>query len=280
MKKEIYPCLWFDGKAKEAMSFYVDVFGNSKITEENPIVVNVEVCGQKFMGLNGGPQFKINPSISFMVQFDTESETEAAWHKLIEGGSAIMGLDKYEWSPKYGWVQDKFGVSWQLITGKKEDFGQKFSPTLMFTGEQCGRAEESVKFYTSLFENSKIDGILKYSLNDADREDLVKHSQFTLNGNVFMAMDSSHLPQFAFNEGISFVVECDTQDEIDYFWSNFTADGGQESMCGWLKDKFGVSWQIVPSILGELIRDPERGQRVMNAFLKMKKFEIEKLLNA
>lgn len=280
MKKSIYPCLWFDGNAKEAMSFYCDVFGDSKITEENSMVVNSELCGQKFMGLNGGPRFKINPSISFMVQSDTAQETENIWNKLTENGTVMMPLDKYDWSEKYGWVQDRFGVSWQLITGEKDDLPQKFSLTLMFTGEQCGRAEEAVKFYTSVFSDSHIVGILKYSPDDDDREDLVKHSQFTLSGNVFMAMDSSAPHQFGFNEGVSFVVNCDTQDEIDYYWNEFTADGGEESMCGWLKDKFGVSWQIVPSILADLMRDPERGNRVVEAFMKMKKFEIDKLLAA
>ncbi|HTE34322.1 MAG TPA: VOC family protein [Chryseolinea sp.] len=141
MTEPIYPCLWFDGNAKAAASFYCGVFKNSKITTDSPMVVMFELNGKKFMGLNGGPHFK-------------------------------------------------------------------------------------------------------------------------------------------FNEAVSFVVNCDTQTDIDYYWNKLTADGGQESMCGWLKDKFGVSWQIIPSIIGQLMADPEKGQRVMQLVMGMKKLDLEKLKNA
>jgi predicted 3-demethylubiquinone-9 3-methyltransferase (glyoxalase superfamily) len=279
MKNPIYPCLWFDGQAKEAAEFYCKVFDNSEITADTPIVVTIKLNGQKFMCLNGGPIYKPNPSVSFFVICETTEEAERLWNNFSEEGSVLMPLDKYEWSEKYGWVQDKFGISWQIFTGKMQDTGQKFSPMLLFTNEQKGRAEESINFYTSVFENSSIAGILKYSENDNDTEGTVKHSQFTIGKAVFMAMDSSAPHQFSFSEGISFVAECETQDEIDYYWNKLT-EGGQESMCGWLKDKFGISWQIVPSVLGELMSDPEKSQRVMQTFLKMKKFDIEKLLQA
>jgi predicted 3-demethylubiquinone-9 3-methyltransferase (glyoxalase superfamily) len=140
MTNPIYPCLWFDGQAKAAAEFYCSIFKNSKITNDTPMVVNFELNGRKFMGLNGGPTFK-------------------------------------------------------------------------------------------------------------------------------------------FNEAVSFVVDCETQEEIDFYWDKLVA-GGSESQCGWLKDKFGVSWQIVPTVLEKLLSDPEKAQRVVQAFMKMKKFEIEKLLNA
>ena len=141
MTKQVYPCLWFDGQAKAAADFYCSVFPNSKITKANPMVVTWELNGKKFMGLNGGPQFK-------------------------------------------------------------------------------------------------------------------------------------------FNEAVSFVISCEDQHEIDHYWDKLTSDGGKESNCGWLKDKFGVSWQVVPTILPKLMSDPEKGQRVVQAFMKMKKFDIEKLKNA
>lgn len=140
MKNPIYNCLWFDGQAKEAAAFYCSIFDNSKITIDTPMVVNFELDGKKFMGLNGGPQFK-------------------------------------------------------------------------------------------------------------------------------------------FNEAISMVVDCETQAEIDYYWAKLT-DGGEEGQCGWLKDKFGVSWQIIPTILGSLMTDPAKNQRVMQAYMQMKKFDIETLKNA
>jgi predicted 3-demethylubiquinone-9 3-methyltransferase (glyoxalase superfamily) len=279
MQKEIYPCLWFDGNAKEAADYYCTVFNNTQITDENPMVVMWEMNGQKFMGLNGGSTFKPNASISFFVVCETMEEIEEAWNKLTDGGSIFMPLDKYEWSEKYGWVQDKFGISWQLAFGKLKEVGQKYTPTLMFTQDKAGKAEEAIHFYTSVFDNSSIEGILKYEKGDHDTEGNVKHAQFKLYDNVFMAMDSSLEHAFKFDDGISLVVNCDNQKEIDYFWNKLT-EGGEESQCGWLKDKYGVSWQIVPSVLGKLMSDPDRSQRVAQVFMKMKKFDIAELENA
>jgi predicted 3-demethylubiquinone-9 3-methyltransferase (glyoxalase superfamily) len=279
MKKAIYPCLWFDGKAREAAEFYCSVFNDTVIKSDNQLVVMVEASGQRFMLLNGGPEFTLNPSVSFYVLCETEDELDAYWKKLIDGGTPFMPLGKYDWSKKYGWVQDRFGISWQLTLGQTEDVGQKFTASLMFTEKHCGKAEEAVNFYTSVFEDSGILGIYKYSKDDKDVEGSVKHSQFKLRNKVFMAMDSSSMHHFTFNEAISFVVECETQKEIDFFWNKLT-EGGEESQCGWLKDKYGVSWQIIPTILNKLMSDPAKSQKVINAFLKMKKFDIEKLKNA
>jgi predicted 3-demethylubiquinone-9 3-methyltransferase (glyoxalase superfamily) len=279
MENQIYPCLWFDGNAKLAAEFYCSIFDNSRIASENPLVVVILSSGQKFMCLNGGPEFKPNPSISFYILCETINEIETAWNKLLNGGNVLMPLDKYDWSEKYGWVQDKFGISWQLAFGKFQDVGQKFTPTLMFTNKQAGRAEEAIGFYTSIFDNSSIVGILKYTADENDVEAYVKHAQFKLGQQVFMAMDSSLSHNFIFNEAISLVVECDTQKEIDHNWGKLGMEG-VECQCGWLKDKFGVSWQVVPAILEKLMNDPEKAPRVMQAFMKMKKFEIEKLVNA
>ncbi|MEO8516887.1 MAG: VOC family protein [Flavobacterium sp.] len=279
MKKTIYPCLWFDGHAKEAAEFYCSLFNNSKITAENPIVVTFELDGQKFMCLNGGPQFTMNPSISFFVVCETEAEIDAIWNKMLEGGSILMALDKYEWSEKYGWIQDKFGVNWQLSFGKLTDVGQKYTPTLMFTQNQNGKAEQAINFYTSIFDNSSIKGILKFGENDHNTAGTIKHAQFTLDKSVFMAMDGGSAHAFTFNEATSLVIDCENQKEIDYYWDKLT-EGGAESMCGWLKDKYGVSWQVVPEILESLMSDPEKGPRVVQAFMKMKKFDIETLMNA
>lgn len=279
MNNPIYPCLWFDGNAREAAEFYCSVFPESKIFGENPYVTIFHNAGQKFMCLNGGPQFDFNASISFFVLYESEEELEKAWNILSSDGSVMMPLDKYEWSPKYGWLQDRFGVNWQLYVGKMEDVGQKFTPSLMFSGEQNGNAEQAVHFYTSVFDGSSINGILKYTKGEDEVEGNVKHAQFNLGKHVFMAIDSSLPYEATFNEAISFVVECETQYEIDHYWNKLT-EGGSEGRCGWLKDKFGVSWQIVPAILGTLMNDPSKSERVVNAFIQMKKFEIEKLLNA
>jgi predicted 3-demethylubiquinone-9 3-methyltransferase (glyoxalase superfamily) len=279
MTNLIYPCLWFDGKAKEAAEFYCSVFKNTIITGENQFVVAFESAGQKFLCLNGGPAFSINPSISFYVLFDTEQEVNDTWEKLLTGGLALMPLDKYEWGTRYGWVQDKFGVSWQLTAGRVEDVGQRITPMLLFTGDKSGKAEEAIGFYTSVFDHSGVKIIARYTRDDPDVEGTLKHSQFNLGKHIFMAMDSSLPHQFGFNEAISFVVDCETQKEIDYYWEKLT-QGGNEGQCGWLKDRYGVSWQIVPVILQKLLSDPSRAERVTSAFLQMKKFNIEKLINA
>jgi len=273
MNNSIYPCLWFDGKAGEAAALYCSIFNKSKVTVDTGMVVNFEIQGQKFMALNGGPQYRINPSISFFVVCESEAETEAVWKALADGGSVLMPLDKYEWSEKYGWVQDRFGVSWQISLGKIPDVGQKITPSMLFVGEQAGKAEQAITFYTSVFSYSTIGGILRNGTGQSDPEGTVKHAQFTINQYVMMATDSSYAHAFAFNEAVSFVVECETQEEVNFFWEKLTR-GGHEGRCGWLKDQFGVSWQIVPTILTTLMSDPARAKRVVKAFMQMNKFDI------
>jgi len=279
MNNVIYPCLWFDGKAREAAEFYCSVFQDTRITSENPLVVILEVAGQKMMFLNGGPHFTINPSISFFMTCETIEEVDQAWEKLTQDGLVMMPLDKYPWSEKYGWIQDKFGVSWQISAGKLENVGQKLTPSLMFTRDYAGKAEQAIQFYTSVFKDSSVIGIMRYSAEDQDVEGTIKHAQFILGNKVFMAMDSSMAHAFSFNEAVSLVVDCENQEDIDYYWDKLSAFPEAEQ-CGWLKDLFGISWQIVPSILGKLMSDPSRSERVMKAFLQMKKFDIQKLIDA
>ena len=279
MNNNIHSCWWFDGNAKEAADFYCNIFPESKITIDTPMVVNFELWGQKFMGLNGGPMFTKNPSISYFVVFDTTEEVDIAWTSLSEGGEVLMALDTYPWSEKYGWLQDKFGVSWQLSVGDLKDTGQRIAPSLMFVRDKAGRAEAAIKLYTALFENSSISGVHHYGEGEGDRPDLVKHAQFIIDGKTFMAMDSSGPHDFDFNEGISLVVECKTQEEIDKYWNALT-ERGEESMCGWLKDEFGVSWQIIPADLGKWMSDPEKRDRVMQKVMSSKKFNIEELKNS
>jgi len=279
MTNKIYPCLWFNGNAREAADFYCTVFNDISITSDNQMVVMIEASQFKIMLLNGGPEFTFNPSVSFYTICETEEELDGLWKKLLEGGSVMMPLDKYPWSCKYGWLQDRFGVSWQLTMGNIADCGQRFTPALMFTGKQNGNAENAIRLYTSLFKNSGIRLISRYGKEDHDTEGNVNHAQFRLNDQVFIAMESSVSHNFSFNESISLVVECEDQKEIDHFWYGLT-EGGEEGQCGWLKDKFGLSWQIIPGILSELMSYPAKSHKVIDAFLKMRKFEIDKLLIA
>lgn len=273
MIHNIHPCFWYNGNAKEAADFYCTLFPASKIIIDTGMVVNFELAGQKFMALNGGPQFKTNPSVSMFVTSENDAEINELWAKLSEGGKIMMALDKYPWSEYYGFVEDKFGLAWQLYKGNYSSVNQKISSCFLFVNNQFGRAEEALKLYTGLFPNSAIQGISKYAENEPN-PGTVKHAQFVLDGVVFMAMDGMGEHAFQFNEGISFVVECEDQDQVDHFWNGLIANGGQESQCGWLKDPFGVSWQIVPKALGKMMSDPAKAKQVMDAFLKMKKFDI------
>jgi predicted 3-demethylubiquinone-9 3-methyltransferase (glyoxalase superfamily) len=236
--------------------------------------------GKKFMGLNGGPMFTINPSISLFVLCESINETNELWNNLMDGGKVLMPIDKYPWSERYGWVQDKFGLTWQVSVVYKEGDTQKITPSMLFTGNQFGKAEEAIKLYTSVFNSSSTDTLIHYYPEGDVNAGKVMFSEFKLNQYPLIAMDGPGEHGYTFNEAVSIVVNCETQEEIDYLWNILTADGGQESMCGWLKDKFGVSWQIVPSIIGQLMSDPKKAPGVMQAVMKMKKLDIEKLIQA
>jgi predicted 3-demethylubiquinone-9 3-methyltransferase (glyoxalase superfamily) len=279
--QKIYPCLWFDGNGKEAAAFYCSVFENSKITVDTPMVVMFELSGKKFMGLNGGPLFKVNPSISFFVKCKNLQQTNDTWNKLSVGGTALMPIDKYPWSERYGWIKDKFGVTWQVMVDTTGSVNQSITPSMLFTNNVLGRAEEAIRFYTGLFPGSAPGMMAHYPEGDTYAGKLM-YAEYIISDYDMVAMDGPGDHNYIFNEGVSLVVDCKDQDETDYYWNKLTADGGQESMCAWLKDKFGVSWQIVPAKLGELIGSPEKekAQRAMQAMLKMKKIIIADLQKA
>jgi predicted 3-demethylubiquinone-9 3-methyltransferase (glyoxalase superfamily) len=284
----IIPHLWFDNEAKEAADFYTSIFRDSKVRDTATLhntpsgsvdLVAVELAGQEFRLISAGPYFKFTPAVSFLVACNTKEEVDTLWGKLSAGGSTLMELGVYPFSERYGWTQDRFGLSWQIMFVGKGEVKQKITPTLMFVGKQCGKAEEALNFYTSVFHNTKLGHILRYGKGQApDKEGTIKYAEFTLEGEEFAAMDSAREHNFTFNEAISFIVPCHTQDEIDYYWGNLSADPKAEQ-CGWLKDKFGLSWQIVPSIMDQMLtdKDPNKIARVTEAFLKMKKFDVAKL---
>jgi len=152
----------------------------------------------------------------------------------------------------------------------------------MFVGSVCGKAEQAVNFWTSVFREAKVDAILRFGKGEEpDKEGTLKYAAFSLLGQEFGAMDSAYEHSFAFNEAISFILHCDTQEEIDYYWKKLSAVPEAEQ-CGWLKDKFGLSWQIVPTAMDEMMRKGSKEQimRVTEAFLIMKKFDIESLKQA
>ena len=280
MKENITPCLWYNGQAQEAAALYCSVFANAKITAQSPIVTSIDVSGQSFTLLDGGPKYKPNASVSFYYICEKEDELNNIWNAFSKEGKVLMPLDKYPWGEKYGWINDKFGISWQIALGKISDVGQKITPCLMFTGKQYGRADEAIAHYSSIFKNVNVDGILRYSANESpDQEGKIKHAQFGLNDQKFMIMESAAPHNFTFTEGISLTIHCETQKEIDHYWERLT-ESGAESMCGWLKDKFGVSWQIVPNVLDKIMSDPAKAGKAAQAFMSMRKLNIEQIVQA
>ncbi len=289
--QKITPFLWFDDQAEEAINFYVSIFKNAKMmnANRNPdgklFTATFQLEDLEISALNGGPQFKFTPAVSFFVTCETAVEVDELWQKLSKGGTILMPLDSYPFSEKFGWVADKYGLSWQLNHGlswqsSMGSLSQKITPFLMYVGDH-GQAEEAIELYTSLFADSCILNIERNSDDEGGVVGTVKHASFVLNGQRFMAIDGGAGHPFTFTEANSFFVNCETQDEVDELWQKFTAEG-EESMCGWLKDKFGVSWQIIPSALMEMLQDedPEKAKRVMDAMLQMQKIDIQKLEKA
>jgi predicted 3-demethylubiquinone-9 3-methyltransferase (glyoxalase superfamily) len=248
-----------------------------------------ELEGYQFMALDGGPVFKINPSISFMLNFDplivddAKQSLDKLWGNLSEGGTVRMPLQKYDFSEHYGWIEDRFGVNWQLILTDPEGEPRPFIiPSLMFVGDVAGKAEEAAKYYRYVFDNSKEGNISRYPEGmEPDKAGTIMFSDFLLENQWFVAMDSAQSHDFAFNEAVSLLVNCEDQEEVDRLWEALSAVPESE-VCGWLKDQFGVSWQIVPDRLGELLSDPdkEKANRVMNSMLRMKKIVIADLEEA
>ncbi len=293
--QKIIPHLWFNTEAVEAAEFYSSVFPNGKVTSKSVLrntpsgdcdVVSFDILGYSFMAISAGPYFTLNPAISFMINFDLSQDDDAKskmdeiWEKLAEGGKILMPLDAYPFSEHYGWVQDKYGVSWQLIYTKPEGEERPLViPSLLFVGDVCGKAEEATEFYLSIFKDTKRGALARYpSGMDPEKEGSVMFTDFKLEDQWFAAMDSAQNHNFQFNEAISLLVKCDTQEEIDYYWEKLSAIPEAEQ-CGWLKDKYGMSWQIVPTVMDDMMdsNDEEKIARVTQAFLKMKKFDIATL---
>ncbi|UOQ45600.1 VOC family protein [Halobacillus salinarum] len=291
----LVPHLWYDKEAKEAAAFYTSIFPNSGIMYETTLqdtpsgdcdLISFELWGRKFMAISAGPFFKFNPSLSFMVHFDSSREKDAGeklnemWSRLSEGGTVLMPLDTYPFSDRYGWIQDKYGLSWQLmLTNPEREEWPPLVPSLMFTGDKYGRAEAAIHFYLSAFKHSELGQMVRYPKEvEPDNKGAVMYSDFMLENQWFAAMDSAGEHQFRFNEAVSFMVYCDNQEEINYYWEKLSAVPESEQ-CGWLKDKYGLSWQIVPKQMDEMMScgTPEQIGRVNQAVLKMKKLDLAEL---
>ena len=290
MKQKITPNLWFDGNAQEAVDFYVSAFPNSKILtktyypksiEEGLADFQLDLAGEiltvefelgqlRFTAINAGPDFKVNPSISFMVNFDPSVDSQARehldtlWSKLMDAGQVLMPLEAYPYSERYGWVRDRYGVTWQLILTDPEGEPRPFIiPSLLFTQQNTNHAEEAINFYVSVFDNAKIGALNHYPQDTGPaKAGALMFGDYVLANQWFAAMDSAAEQDFTFNEAISLSVSCKDQAEIDTFWEKLSSDP-QFEQCGWCKDKFGLSWQIVPENMDELMQKPDAFAHMM-----------------
>lgn len=296
--QKITPNIWCQGTADEAAEFYVNAFsefpGGAEVltTVKYPeaglldfqepfagktLTVELAISGFKIILINAGEEFTPNPSISFMVNFDAvrdenaKEHLDAVWEKLHEGGSTLMPVDTYPFSEYYGWVQDKYGVSWQLMLSRPEEKpGPAVIPTLLFGGAAQNQAGPAQENYVAVFPNSQLGDRAPYGQQTGPATpEALMFSQFQLDGQWIFAMDSGVEQDSTFSEGVSLMYEAHGQEELDAIWNALSAVPEAEA-CGWLKDKFGVSWQIVPDNMEELMAKPGAFEKL----LAMKKINI------
>jgi len=292
----LVPCIWLDDQAERAAAFYAGVFPGGRITAtsrypetaDNPgrrprgsvLTVELELAGHPFTLLNGGPLFTPNPSISFFARVDTPADADRLFAALVEGGEVLMALGAYPWSERYGWLKDRFGVSWQVIAGRSPLGGSAIAPCLMFAGPQHGRAEEAMRAYARIFPGGRIADVARYGAGEGP-EGTVKHGRVVLAGHDLVAMDSHVSHGITFNEAVSLQVRCEGQAELDRYWEAL-GTGGTHGPCGWLKDRFGLSWQVVPARIAAWMASGSAAarDRAFAAMLKMGKLDVAALERA
>lgn len=298
--QKIVPNIWFNHDAEEAGAFYADAlpWTTSEITYRypaeapdwqqdlvgTPLTIDVTIDGYILTLINGGPAFRPTPALSFMLGFDARkfdddsdamhAQFDSTWAKLAEGGRILMDVGEYPFSPRYGWVEDRYGVSWQLlVVGAESQSGPFVVPELMFSGAVQNRAREAAEFYASVFPDSKVGFLAEYPEQTGPATPgSVMFGEVKLSGGWLAIMDSAVEQDEPFTPAVSLEVSCADQAEIDRLWDALSAVPEAEQ-CGWLVDKFGVSWQIVPENMGDLLQR----EGAYAAMMPMKKIIIADL---
>lgn len=292
--QKIVPHLWFDQNIRDAADFYASVFPHAHAVNgfSNPetgeeVTAEVNIDGYRIALINGGPYATPNPSISFFLNFDpaqrsdAEGDLKRVWNDLTADGEVLMELGEYPFSKLYGWVTDRFGFSWQLMLTNPDNAPRPFIvPSLMFCGAAQGKATEAVDFYTELFNDAALGNRVTYgamgAAPDKNSPDSIPQlsdvafSDFQLAEQWFAAMDSGVAQPFSFTPGVSLMLMVKDQAELDRYWDALSANPRAEQ-CGWLEDKYGLSWQIAPQNLPELLSRPQGFENM----LKMKKLIID-----
>jgi predicted 3-demethylubiquinone-9 3-methyltransferase (glyoxalase superfamily) len=289
--QKIVPHLWFDNEALEAARLYVSLFEDSKILNTTMLydtpsgdaqTVEFQLAGFEFAAISAGPYFTFNPSISLMVACETKEEVNRLYNTLVEGGSELMPLGTYDFSEWYTWISDKYGLNWQIMLVEDISEHKRIRPCLLFGMEVCGKAHDAIDDYSNIFFDSKVGYVNHYLQGQAsDQRAKINYAELELFGLEMVIMDHGYGGGATFNEAISFMIRCEDQKEIDYYWEKLSFVPEAEA-CGWVKDQFGLSWQVIPKMMDELLSNgtKEELERVTKAFLKMKKFDIAALEKA
>lgn len=288
---QIIPHLWFEKDAKEAVSFYVDLFVDSKINEirpyKNPLIeeteiIHFELIGQKFEAINAGPDYKFNPSTSLMVECDTIERVDKIWKALSQDAEILLPLKEYPYNEYYGWLVDRFGLSWQIMMRHNTKLKQRIIPCLLFSKNDVGNAYDAMMHYASIFKNAEILTIQEYeSERSLPTLGKISHALFHLNEYVFVTMDNNTEDDYQLNSALSFIIYCDSQKEIDYYWRKLSENKRNNSI-GWLQDQYGVTWRILPKKLKQMMIEGtvEQQDRVIESLRKMKKVNIKEIEKA
>ena len=282
MDQVITPAIWCDGTADEAAQFYTDVFRDTSIVEQVPgIAATVSIHGFRLSLINGGNQYAPNPSISCILNFDPllfggEEQARAYLDELYERlstGGVLMELGEYPFSPRYAWVRDRFGMTWQLMLTDPDGDPRPFViPSFMFGGTNHAHAEEATDAWIALFDNARRGALYRYEEGGPLDAGTVMFTDFTLRDTWMAATDSGTFHDFTFTPGVSMIVSCRDQEEIDRYWAGLSAVPEAER-CGWCIDRWGVSWQVVPHNIAELMADAATRDKILH----MGKIDLTKL---
>ncbi|HEL2056651.1 TPA: VOC family protein [Streptococcus suis] len=280
----IIPHLWYDTEAKEAVAFYVELFGGKidwtyTITDTpsgDSDLIQFQLGDMTLAAISAGPYFKLNESMSLMVNVANKDEVTCLYQTLSEGGRVLMPLGEYPFSPYYVWLEDRFGLSWQLSYAPDLDKPYQFDICLLFSQEQVGLAQPMLDYYKDKLPQASVGQLSYYGEGEAAVEAAkLNYAELLVAGQKMIVMDHGYGGEASFNEAFSLMVYVDSQDELNFYYDLLSAVPEAE-MCGWVKDQFGISWQIVPRILMEAYdtASPETVKAVNAVVMTMKRLDI------
>lgn len=283
----IIPHLWYNTEAKEAVAFYVDLFGGNvdwtyTITDTpsgDSDLIQFQLGNMTLAAISAGPYFKLNESMSLMVNVASKDEVTRLYQALSEGGRVLMPLGEYPFSPYYVWLEDRFGLSWQLSYAPDLDKPYQFDICLLFSQGQVGLAQPMLDYYKDKLPQARLGRLSYYGEGEAAVEAAkLNYAELLVAGQKMIVMDHGYGGEASFNEAFSLMVYVDSQDELDFYYDLLSAVPEAE-MCGWVKDQFGISWQIVPRMLMEAYdtASPEKVKAVNAAVMTMKRLDIAKI---